>query len=424
MRLRRLILLSLLTCSVGYASIPVYAADTAIPVSVSAVQTSIADFSYDSELSLLKITPKRDGTTYYSYKTGGSADTVAYPVYTKDIVYIFNADGSLAETKTGQAGQAIFSDDPSTWIDVSKTTPRVLPDSEYYQYFRQGDGDLVLPYSEEGDGTFYLPLETKPTYITVYAVNIDSTGNVSEVSSADFVYGGVSSDQSSDVTASLTSVSKSSTSETVRITGSYKDGMDYVQLRSQFYKFNGDSVDIELTTNGEKRFRVYGKGNVMPVILVHTVDGIVEEQSGGGTSLADVVDNDAPVITTDAVPTEKRNTRLPFKVYTNEKCTISCNGVSSTDATEFLMTIAGNGEYLITATDTAGNYSEKRVVFDCFDGVILGEEYTLDKETLWGKTKDGVPKTGDSTWLFVLIPVSILSGIGSLVMIKRRRKQK
>lgn len=420
MHFKKLMILSLLSCTLFCTAVPVYASG-GMESAITSVNSSIADFSYDSELSLLKITPRSsDGVTYFCYKIGSSADGVSYPTYSMDKVYFFNPDGTVSDTKTGMQNQPIFTDDYSTWIDVSKTHPSVAPESDYYTYFRQGDGEVVLPYSESGDGTFYLPLEDNPTYITVYAINVDSTGNVSEVSSANFVFSGVSTPLPSEITASITLVSKSDEAETVRITGNYADGMDYVQLGRDIYKFDGNSVDIELKSNGDKSFRVYGKNNPMPIVLTYTVAGLKAdtELNKDVPVLDDKLDNTAPIISVGAIPVEIQTKAVKFSIYTDEESTISCNGVS-TIGTELTVNIVGNGDYLITATDKSGNYSEKVVTFSCFEnGVAENGEYVLDRDNFWEGTSDLLkllPQSGSISLFGVLSLCGVLGAIGTIV---------
>lgn len=388
-------------------SLTVYAAETTESV-------PSADITYDSETSLLIIKPKSGGTTYFSYKINDQ-----YPTYSKDKVCFFNADGSLREEMTGMLGQAIFSDDASNWIDVTKTTPKVSHESEYYNRMRAGDCEVVLPYSEVNNtNEFYIPVTEVGTKVTVNVVSIADDGTLSEVQSIDFQFLGVAQDTASKINAKVSSVSKSSNSETVRISG---DNVKYVQVGSEIHNAKNNSVDIELTSNGEKSFLVFGADTATPEVLTYTVEGL---KASVDEEIADEkVDSTAPTITTDTIPTDEQDTAIKFKVYTDEPCTISCNGESA-DGTELELTIAGNGEYLVTATDKAGNYSEKTITFNCFSDFV--GEYELDKDNLWGTNSvstNKLPQTGGIGFISLL---GIGGGCigGGLFALKKGKKKK
>lgn len=389
--------------SISPMTITVYAEDTT-PV-------------YDTELSLVSIKPQSGGKTYFSYKINGE-----YPTYSKDKVCFFNADGSLKEEKNNMKEQAIFSDDISTWIDVTKTTPKVSSDSEYYNRMRAGDSDVVLPYSEENKtNEFYIPVEEIGTKVTINVVNVADDGTVSEVQSSDFQFNGVSQDTASKINATITSVTKNSSSETVRISG---DNISYVQVGSEIYKASNNSVDIKLTSNGEVSFLVYGADTATPEILKYTVEGL--QALVDKNIVNEKVDKKKPIITTDKIPSKKQDKAIKFKVYTDEPCTISCNGVSS-EGTELELIVAGNGEYLITATDKSGNYSKKTIEFNCFMDIV--SEYELDRDNQWGTssteetvTEGTLPKTGGIGWITMI--GTGLAGIGvGLYLLKKGRKE-
>ena len=396
-------------------------------LSISAVQSSISPMTiivyaentkpvYDTELSLVSIKPIEGGKTYFSYKINGE-----YPTYSKDKVCFFNADGSLKEEKSNMKGQAIFSDDISTWIDVTKANPKVPQDSEYYNRMRAGDCDVVLPYNESNESNeFYIPVEEIGTKVTINIVNVADDGTVSEVQSSDFQFCGVSQDTASKINATISSITKNGSSETVRISG---DNVTYVQAGSEIYKASNNSVDIKLTSNGNVSFLIFGAETATPETLNYTLEGL--KALVDKSIVNEKVDKKAPVITTDKIPSKKQDKAIKFKVYTDEPCTISCNGVTSED-TELELTIAGNGEYLITATDKSGNYSEKTIEFNCFTDIV--SEYKLDRDEQWGKTSSAeetgstLPKTGGISWITMI--GTGLAGIGvGLYLIKKGRKK-
>lgn len=372
---------------------------------------------YDTELSLVSIKPQSGGKTYFSYKINGE-----YPTYSKDKVCFFNADGSLKEEKNNMKGQAIFSDDISTWIDVTKTTPKVSPDSEYYNRMRAGDSDVVLPYSDENKtNEFYIPVEEIDTKVTINVVNVADDGTVSEIQSSDFQFSGVSQASAEGINATISSVTKNSSSETVRISG---DNISYVQVGSEIYSASNNSVDIKLTSNGEVSFLVYGTDTATPEILNYTVEGL--QALVDKNIVNEKVDKKKPIITTDKIPSKKQDKAIKFKVYTDEPCIISCNGVSS-EGTELELTIAGNGKYLITATDKSGNYSKKTIKFNCFIDIV--NEYELDRDKQWGTsstsetvTEGTLPKTGGIGWI-TMIGTGLAGIVVGSYLLKKGRKE-
>lgn len=387
------------------------------PLTVYASEVSdFAEVSYDAVTSMITVVPKSGGTTYFSYKLNDN-----FPTYNKDKVCFFNADGSLLEEKTGMLGQSIFSDDTSTWIDASKQKKSMgdfAIETDYTQKMMQGDSVLVLPYSEPSqDNRFYIPAVEPDTKVTVSIVNVSADGVVSEITTTDFVYTGVVASETQKINATVQSVNKTGSSETVRISG---DNVSYVKFGSETFTAKDNSVDIELTSNGEKRFTVYGQDADVPEVLTYTVEGLVG--SVDKEIANEVVDSTAPVITSDALPTEQQDTAIKFKVYTDEKSVISCNGVSS-EGTELEITIAGNGDYLVTATDEAGNYSEKTITFDCFTDIV--GEYVLDRDNLWGEDETvnaRLPQTGGVALAAVLGLGGALVG-GGVYMTKKGNKK-
>ena len=373
---------------------------------------------YDTELSLVSIKPQSGGKTYFSYKINGE-----YPTYSKDKVCFFNADGSLKEEKENMQGQSIFTDDISTWIDVTKTTPKVSPDSEYYNRMRAGDSDVVLPYSEENKtNEFYIPVEEIDTKVTINVVNVADDGTVSEVQSSDFQFSGVSQASAEGINATISSVTKNSSSETVRISG---DNISYVQVGSEIYSASNNSVDIKLTSNGEVSFLVYGADTATPEVLNYTVEGL--QALVDKNIVNEKVDKKKPIITTDKIPSKKQDKAIKFKVYTDEPCTISCNGVSS-EGTELELIVAGNGKYVITATDKSGNYSKKTIKFNCFIDIV--NEYELDRDKQWGTsstsetvTEGTLPKTGGIGWITMIGTGLAGIGVGSYLLKKGRKEE-
>lgn len=401
---------------------------TNIYPSVSVVSTKAqSNVGYDSELSVITIKPNSTGKTYFSYKIDG-----AYPTYEKDKVCFFNADGSLKEEKNNMRGKTIFSDDMKTWIDVTKDTPRVSPDSEYYNRMRAGDCEVVLPYSEVNKtNEFYIPVDKVGTKITVSVANVAEDGTVSKIQNYSFTYLGVNSSQEVNINATIKRVAKTENSETVRISG---DNISYVQVDSDIYSASKNSVDIRLTSNGEKKFLVYGADTAEPQVLTYTVEGL--QASLDDELKNDKVDERAPKITTDAIPTKKQYKPIKFKVYTDEPCTISCNGVS-TSGTELELTIAGNGDYLVTAIDKAGNYSEKTIKFKCFSD--YSSTYELDRDKQWSNNSSGtndsnstssssedsatsLPKTGSIAFTSLLGIGGALATCGVILLRKKKRK--
>ena len=216
---------------------------------------------------------------------------------------------------------------------------------------RAGDSDVVLPYSDENKtNEFYIPVEEIGTKVTINVVNVADDGTVSEVQSSDFQFTGVSQASAEGINATISSVTKNSSSETVRISG---DNISYVQVGSEIYSASNNSVDIKLTSNGEVSFLVYGADTATPEVLNYTVEGL--QALVDKNIVNEKVDKKKPIITTDKIPSKKQDKAIKFKVYTDEPCTISCNGVSS-EGTELELIVAGNGKYVITATDKSGNY--------------------------------------------------------------------
>lgn len=379
------------------------------PMVLTVSAAEISPIEYDAELSLVVIKPCATGTTYFSYKINGE-----YPKFTQDKVCYFNEDGSLKEEKTGMLDQPMFSDDISTWIDVTKTTPAVPHESEYYNRLRARDCDVVLPYSETNEtNEFYIPVSTVGTNITVNVINVSEDGTVSEVQSNDFMFMGVSIEEESEINASVKSVSKDSWSETVKISG---DNISYVQLGSELYESTKNSVEIELTSNGEKTFLVYGQDAATPEVLTYTVEGLgkIEEE---------VVDLEAPVITSDRLP-KNADKSFKFRVYTNEPCTISSQGVS-THGTELEFEITKNGEYLVCATDESGNYSEKKIKVECFNSGSRDSAYELDRDNYWGEDKitlTELPKTGGVS-LAGILAICVACVAGGLTLLKKVGKK-
>lgn len=374
---------------------------------------------YDSGLSLVSIKPQSRGTTYFSYKVNGE-----YPTYNYDKVCFFNEDGSLKEEKENMKGQPIFSDDISTWIDVTKTTPEVAPDSEYYNYMRDGNCNVVLPYSETNDSNeFYIPVDKAGTKVTINVVNVSDTGEVSEVKNYDFDYQGVSIEETK-ISATISSVSKDSSSETVRISG---DKISYVEFDSKTYEANENSLDIKLTSNGTATFLVFGDDTATPEVLNYTVEGLKASVDSKIINEKKVV-NKKPIITTDKIPSEKQNKAIKFKVYTDKPCTISCNGVSNRGK-ELEFTVAGNGKYKVTATDESGNYAEKVIRFNCFTDIL--NDYKLDRDNQWNtlpknvdtNIKKSLPKTGGIGWL-ALVGIGITNIIAGGYMFCILKKEK
>lgn len=386
-------------------------ATSLIPSSTITVYAS--DLAYNSASSLIIIKPKASGKTVFSYKINGE-----YPKYSRDTVKFYNADGTLKETKSSMNGVSIFSDDYSDWIDVTKKVPKLGHETQYYSDLCQQDAECILPYSETNEtNEFYIPVSEAGSKITVTVVNIADDGTASEVSSQEFTYDGVSI---TDVktNATIKSVNKTSSSETVRISG---DNILYAQVGSEKHTAKDNSVDIKLTSNGNKTFLVYGQDSIAPDVLTYTVEGlsaVVDKEISD-----EVVDSTAPIITSDAMPSTQQDTAIKYKVYTDEKATISINGVSA-EGTELEVVIAGNGDYLVTATDEAGNYSEKTITFDCFTDIV--GEYTLDRDNLWDEDQSPdqmLPKTGGIALATVLCLGGCITGAGVYMFKKGKKKE-
>lgn len=382
------------------------------PLTVLAAETN-ENVSYNSGTSIVTIKPEATGKTVFSYKINGE-----YPKYTKDTVSFFNADGTLKEEKTGLLGQAIFTDDITTWLDVTKQTPHLGFGTDYYNRLCLQDAECILPYSENNDtNEFYIPALNVDDKIEISVANIADDGSVSEIKTSSFSFDGVSI-KDVETNATIKSVDKTSSSETVRISG---DNIQYVNIGNENYTATNNSVDIKLTSNGDKTFLVYGQDAVAPDVLTYTVTDLVAEVDK--EIVNETVDTTAPVITSDAVPSTEQDTAIKFKVYTDEKATISCNGVSA-EGTELELTIAGNGDYLVTATDEAGNYSEKTITFDCFTDIV--GEYELDRDAQWGEdqTPEGrLPQTGQIGLLAVLGIGGGFIGAGTYLTKKSKGKK-
>lgn len=385
---------------------PIYINNPQVIIEASASVKPI----YDNELSVVTIKPEARGKTYFSYKIDGE-----YPTYQKDTVSYFNADGSMKEQKTDMLNKPIFTDDIATWIDVTKTTPNVSPDSDYYKEVQKGDSYTVLPYTDENkDNEFYIPVTKVDSKVSINVVNVSDSGKVSKVKTYDYSFSGVLEDSPKKKDITIRSISKDNSSETIRISG---DNIDYVYFDSEYYRAKKNSVDIKLTSNGKMSFYVFSRDTDVPDVLNYRVKGLKE---GVDTKITNErVDDKNPVITTDKVPIEQQTKKFKFKVYTDKPCIISCNG-KSVKGTEYSLYIHSNGKYLITATDMSGNYAEKTVKIDCFST----DGYKLDKEHQWGtkpETKQVsekvLPKTGGISWLsLIAIGFScIVAGIGFIV---------
>ena len=383
-----------------------------VPVKAS---QNVADVKYDDENSVVTIKATNSGTTTFSYKING-----VYPTYDKDKVYFFDSDGKLTDTKTEMKGKSIFSNDTSSWIDISKTQPKVKPDSEYYEYARKGDGECVLPYSEDNKSNeFYIPVSSVGDKISVSVANGSDTQNFS------FEYVGVRKAEAEKTASIITSLSKTSKAEKIRISG---DKIDYVQNGSDIIQNNDKYVDLELTSNGDYSFLVFFNDDSEPEVLNYTVDCIKGEVDGSVSKTKPNTDNKAPKIKTEKIPTKKTDQAFKFKIYTNEYATISCNGKSA-KGKKLTITVAGNGEYLITAVDKAGNYSEKKIKFACFEDYV--KDYKLNKASFWGDNGSGsnainslkeLPRTGGIAFITLIVLSVALTGFGVLFLKKTKKK--
>lgn len=408
MHLKKLLLAGILF---GVSIITTPIGQVLAPTVVYADEVSVA---YDEEYSLITIKPVSGCKTYFSYKINGD-----YPTYTKDRICYFNEDGSLKEEKTGMLGTSIFNDDINTWIDVTKQKPRVAQDSDYYNELRKGDCIAVLPYSEVNDTNgFYIPVTELGTNISVNVVNVSEDGTVSDIKEYSYIFSGVEQAEAPKINAKVSSVIKKDGSEIITISG---DNLTYVQLGSEIYTATKNSVEIELTSNGDYTFIVCADESMVQETVTHTVNSIKTVVNIKDENL----ENIAPTITTDTIPTELQTSAFKFKVYTDELAIISCDGVSI-EGTELELDITGNGEYFITATDKAGNYSEKLIVFDCFgseDG-----SYVLDRENMWGsyqndeEISDSLPKTGDIALASVITIGGVLLSAGAVMIAISKKK--
>ena len=405
MKLKKLMIFGLVAGMLASVNVPVRASQ------------SIADVKYDDEGSVVTIKASNSGVTTFSYKINGQ-----YPTYNQDKVYFFDSNGKLTDTKTKMKGKSMFSDDTSSWIDISKTQPRVAADSEYYEYARKGDGECVLPYSEDNKSNeFYIPASKVGDKISV------SVANGSDIQNFSFEYAGVRTPEANKVASKITSLSKSSKVEKIRISG---DKIDYVQNGSDIIQNNEKYVDLELTSNGDYSFLVFFTDDSEPEVLNYTVNCIKGAVDSSVSKTKPNTDNKALKITTDKIPTKKTDQAFKFNIYTNKYATISCNGKSA-KGKKLTITVAGNGSYLVTATDKAGNYTESKIKFDCFEDYVM--DYNLDKDKYWENNGSGsdaintlkeLPRTGGIA-LGTLVALGVaLAGSGVLFLRKTRKPLK
>lgn len=398
-----------------------------MPLTAHAATKDIATVDYDKELSLVTITPKKDGVTTFSYKINGE-----YPKYQYDKVLYFDENGNLTDTKEGMLNQPIFSDDPTTWIDISKDKVSVPPDSEYYEKMREGDAELVLPYTVDNpDHIFYIPIENHNSSVDVIIANGEDTQEI-------FLDTKI---EKNPLKADVESVSKKNKKETVQISG---ENISYVEYERERYEVKDNKVKIDLTSNGEKKFIVYGVDDGDFDILSYTVEGLKEDTTDEDfdkefESIDDKkLDTKAPVITVDSIPSKDQISPLTFKVHTDEKCIITCNGESVTGA-EMELTVDSNCSLTVSAVDMSGNYTNKVIEISCFSSQQHG--YTLDRDNYWtdnnntdtavindetGRTDTAsssmsqLPKTGGVTLNVVLVIAALLISTG--IFILRRKK--
>lgn len=352
------------------------------PTVAHAAPKDIATVTYDKDLSLVTIVPNQEGVTTFSYKIDG-----AYPTYQYDKVMYFDETGKLVDTKEGMKGKPIFSEDSSTWIDVSKDKVSLPPDSEYYEILRSEEVDVIVPYTEDNpDHIFYIPLDNHDSKVEIIVANGDNTQTIELDSKI----------KKNPMKAEVKSVSKKESEEVVEISGK---NISHVVFDGTEYKAKDNKVKLTFTSNGVKDFVVYGVDDDDYDVLSYEVTDLKgeltkEEFDKEFTQISDAkVDTKAPVITVDKLPKEKQAEPLKFKVYTDEKCNISCDGESVT-GTEMEITVDSNCKLIVTAVDMSGNFSEKIIDIDCF--AEQSKEYVLDRDNFWKDTGDNLDSSNDT----------------------------
>ncbi|SEW38814.1 hypothetical protein [[Clostridium] fimetarium] len=412
-RLKAVVSCALMVSTLLLSSVPAFAKEASITV------------NYDAQKSLASIkTTETGGTLVYSYKVGSTAENVAFPVYKQDLVYTFDVNGAYVSTAAGNLNQSVFSDDKSNWLDFSKTTPTVTPTSDYYEYARKSNGVCILPNSvENNDGSVYIPVEDDKKYITILTSYKYADNTYSDTITSNVIYTGVV--KSSDFSINVSSVSKDSTTETIKVNASSSKGLDYATCSSdnKIVRLDGVSTSTayELSKNGTYTILVYEKGNLIPKITTYEVKGL----SGTVDTNIEVenTDTEAPVITVANIPTDRQSEAFEITIQTNEKCNINFNGNVFNGVSESKVNVSADGVYKVTATDEAGNISGQDVTVSCF-GTENSEGWNLDKDNYWNESKTyGIlPVTGDVAW-YVLIGLSVtclVSGVILFMSLKKR----
>ena len=394
-------------------------------------QASLITMGYDSETSLATLTTtEKGGTLLYAYKVGTTKENVSYPVYDKDKIYTFDEKGAYIRTSTGNLNKPIFTDDPTTWIDYSKTTPQVDRESEYYSYFSKDDGVLQLPYSEKSSGNHYIPIDGQEKYITVLAVYKYSDGTYSRVVSKDFIFG---KEVTEGLKLTVTTVSKDKNTEIVKVSAYSDNGIYYIQCTydDKIHRINKKSGNIEykIIDNGTYTIFAYEKDNLIPEISTITVVGLSEQNNLSNIKVEkERNDSKAPVIKVSGIPKSAKDNKITVLISTNEKCDINCNGSSYLGVSKAEVIITADGKYKVSAIDESGNISEKSFTVSCFSNAV---GWDLNKDTYWngkGSTNhpDTEPKTGESRNVFpfsivigCILTVIVLS-VGVLLRMKKR----
>ena len=419
---------------------------TAISSTQEVNKEKVADILYNEQTSDLYITPKLSGTTYYSYKINGE-----YPKYNSDRAVYLDKNGNVIKEEEVNPDDSIFKSDFSNWFDATKVD--FIPSV----YDSDSVGDSYIYYEQEpvsNDNTITIACRIGDK-VTIEVVNKNENGEFSSVQTEEFVFKGMVKPEVV-LNEKIEVIDRGTNYETVRITA---DKLTYVDdsLFNIYYPEEGKNcVDIKLTDNMTYHFQLYSDELKEFADIYYTVEGLTSVDTGEtGENLS--TDFTPPVITSDAIP-ESATEGFYLKVYTDEKCVISCNN-AETEGSELSIWVDANGSYTVYATDMNGNQSEKTFEINSFkngfasnvgennvnqnidadgnvidvnsngngsnSGQSIGEDTVIDRDSYFDKLLNltgELPLTGHTGFVTLLVAglgVAVVSGLGVFFLNKK-----
>ena len=390
----------------------------------------IVHISYDVGTGVLKFTPKKEGTIYFSFKINDK-----YLTYESDKISYINEKGEVYKTEECNSADSIFKEDFSNWWDISKKDIdlELVPDEAMNTY-------RIFDKVENEGKEFSIRGYNNGDKITVQVVNKTADGVYSDVQTQDFYYGGIVVETVENINPKVESIEKGQNYETIRVSG---NKLTWVKFVGEIYeaKEGENFVDFKLTENKEHHFQVYSEELGYDGVY-YTVSGLTPVIEGS-EAFDPNGDLTPPTITSDPIP-ETATEGFTFKIYTDEVATIQCDG-KEVEGTELELYVDCNTYYNVIAIDKSGNKSEKFFEFKCFkednpngwvDGdnkdVILTdvtnipEDEVIDRNNYFEGFKDllgELPLTGLVSYTTILlVGLGVIgTGVAGLVILNKKK---